>query len=49
MEEAEYLCDRLLFMRGGKIVARGTSAELLQQSGKQRLTDAFLHFAGATA
>jgi sodium transport system ATP-binding protein len=46
MEEAEYLCDRLLFMRGGKIVARGTSAELLAQSGKEKLTDAFLHFAG---
>jgi ABC-type multidrug transport system ATPase subunit len=48
MEEAEYLCDRLLFMRGGKIVARGTSTELLQQSGKQRLTDAFLHFAAGS-
>ena len=45
MEEAEYLCDRLLFMRGGKIVARGTSSELLAQSGKEKLTDAFLHFA----
>jgi sodium transport system ATP-binding protein len=47
MEEAEYLCTRLLFMRAGKIVARGTSAELLAQSGKATLTDAFLHFAGA--
>lgn len=46
MEEAEYLCTRLLFMRAGKIVARGTSAELLAQSGQQTLTDAFLHFAG---
>ena len=46
MEEAEYLCDRLVFMRAGKVVARGTSAELLAQSGKQKLTDAFLHFAG---
>jgi sodium transport system ATP-binding protein len=49
MEEAEYLCSRLLFMRAGKVVARGTSAELLAQSGKQKLTDAFLHFAGATS
>ncbi len=48
MEEAEYLCSRLLFMRGGKIVARGSSAELLAQSGQQKLTDAFLHFAGVT-
>jgi sodium transport system ATP-binding protein len=46
MEEAEYLCTRLLFMRAGKIVARGTSADLLAQSGKATLTDAFLHFAG---
>ncbi|MFZ5438791.1 MAG: ABC transporter ATP-binding protein [Myxococcota bacterium] len=46
MEEAEYLCTRLIFMRAGKIVARGTSAELLAQSGQQTLTDAFLHFAG---
>ena len=49
MEEAEYLCTRLLFMRGGKVVARGTSSELLAASGKQKLTDAFLHFAGGAA
>ena len=49
MEEAEYLCSRLLFMRAGKIVARGTSAELLERSGRQKLTDAFLHFAGGAA
>ena len=49
MEEAEYLCTRLLFMRGGKVVARGTSAELLAQSGKQKLTDTFLHFASGAA
>lgn len=45
MEEAEYLCTRLLFMRGGEIVARGTAKELLAQSGQATLTDAFLHFA----
>ena len=28
------------------MVARGTAAELLAASGKQKLTDAFLHFAG---
>ncbi|PZR04940.1 MAG: ABC transporter ATP-binding protein [Archangium gephyra] len=47
MEEAQYLCTRLVFMRGGRVVARGTATELLQQSGKAELTDAFLHFAGA--
>ncbi|MFT3706211.1 MAG: ABC transporter ATP-binding protein [Archangium sp.] len=45
MEEAEYLCSRLLFMRRGEIVARGTSKDLLAQSGQATLTDAFLHFA----
>ncbi len=47
MEEAESLCTRLLFMRAGQIRARGTCAELLAQSGKTSLTDAFLFFAGA--
>lgn len=45
MEEAQYLCSRLLFMRAGKIVARGSSEELLARSGQKKLTDAFLHFA----
>lgn len=49
MEEAQYLCTRLLFMRAGRIVARGTTDELLAQSGQQSLTDAFLHFAGGPA
>lgn len=49
MEEAQYLCTRLVFMRAGKVVARGTADDLLAQSGKASLTDAFLHFAGATS
>jgi sodium transport system ATP-binding protein len=49
MEEAQYLCTRLLFMRGGRVVARGTCDELVAQSGKGTLTDAFLHFAGGKA
>ncbi len=49
MEEAEYLCSRLLFMRQGRLVAEGTAADLRAQSGQARLTDAFLHFAGAAA
>ncbi|HEY1087513.1 MAG TPA: ATP-binding cassette domain-containing protein [Archangium sp.] len=49
MEEAQYLCTRLLFMRAGAIVARGTADELLAQSGKASLTDAFLYFAGGGA
>lgn len=33
MEEAEYLCDRIIIMYGGKILARGTLTELLKQAG----------------
>ena len=45
MEEAEYLCDRLLFLRVGKAVAQGTAHELLAKSGQDSLTGAFLHYA----
>ncbi|MGC4114936.1 MAG: heme ABC exporter ATP-binding protein CcmA [Myxococcales bacterium] len=45
MEEAEYLCDRLLFLRAGKAVAQGTARELLEKSGQASLTGAFLHYA----
>jgi sodium transport system ATP-binding protein len=49
MEEAEYLCSRLLFMRKGRLVAEGTADELRARSGHASLTDAFLHFAEAAA
>ena len=49
MEEAEFLCSRIGFMRAGKLVAEGSPAELLAQSGKRSLTGAFLHLAGAAA
>ncbi len=45
MEEAEYLCSRLLFMRGGQVVAEGTVGDLLSRSGRTSLTAAFLFFA----
>lgn len=46
MEEAEHLCTRLLFVRAGRIVARGSPEELRRESGQPTLTGAFLHFAG---
>ncbi len=49
MEEAQHLCTRLVFMCGGKVVARGTADALLAQSGRASLTDAFLFFAGVTS
>lgn len=45
MEEAEFLCDRLAFLRAGKIVSEGTAEQLRAGSGQTTLTGAFLHFA----
>ena len=49
MEEAEYLCTRLLFMRAGKVVAEGTTEQLLERSGQRSLTAAFLYVAEGKA
>jgi sodium transport system ATP-binding protein len=41
MEEAEYLCDRIIMLLDGKIIAEGSLAELKQQTGKENLRDIF--------
>jgi len=48
MDEADR-CDELLFIRTGKVIARGTGAELRATSRTQDLEQAFLAFAGETA
>jgi ABC-2 type transport system ATP-binding protein len=45
MDEAER-CDRLGFMRAGKLLAEGTAPELQDRAGAATLEEAFLHFAG---
>jgi len=45
MDEADR-CDELLFIRAGKVIAEGTSAELRAKAGTDNLETAFLHFAG---
>jgi len=45
MDEAER-CDRLGFMRNGKLLAEGAAAVLRAQAGAATLEDAFLRFAG---
>jgi ABC-2 type transport system ATP-binding protein len=45
MDEADR-CDELLFVRSGKVIARGTSAALRQRAGTDDLEQAFLSFAG---
>ncbi len=49
MEEAEFLCDRLAFLRAGRVVIEGTAAQLRELSGQSTLTGAFLHFARGEA
>jgi len=51
MEEAEVLCDRIVLMNTGKIVAQGKLADLQEQLGiisKQPITldDLFIHLTG---
>lgn len=45
MDEADR-CDELLFMRAGKVIARGTGEQLRDEAGTQDLEAAFLTFAG---
>jgi ABC-2 type transport system ATP-binding protein len=45
MDEAER-CDRLGFIRDGKLLAEGSAAELRAQAGTTTLEQAFLRFAG---
>jgi len=45
MDEAER-CDRLGFIRSGKLLADGSAAALRAQAGAATLEEAFLHFAG---
>ena len=45
MDEADR-CDELLFVRAGRIIARGTGADLRASARSADLEAAFLHFAG---
>ena len=41
MEEAEYLCDRIVLIHQGKIIREGTPAELKERTKKDSLRDVF--------
>lgn len=47
MDEAERLCDNIAIIVQGKIAAFGTPADLIAQTGQDRLEDAFITIAGA--
>ncbi len=46
LSEAERLCDRLVLIDAGVVVAQGTIAELIAQAGKKNFEDAFLSLLG---
>lgn len=48
MDEADR-CDDLLFVRAGRVIARGSGERLRQEAGTDDLEAAFLRFAGETA
>jgi ABC-2 type transport system ATP-binding protein len=48
MDEADR-CDELLFIRSGRVIARGTGAELRAKASTDNLETAFLRFAGLDA
>ncbi|HEV2756254.1 MAG TPA: ABC transporter ATP-binding protein [Actinomycetota bacterium] len=49
MVEVARLCDRVIFMSAGRIVADGTPQEVAGSFGQDDLEDVFLHIAGAGA
>jgi len=46
MQEVSALCDSIVIVARGSVVASGTAQELLRLSGRTNLEDAFVHLAG---
>jgi sodium transport system ATP-binding protein len=49
MQEVSALCDRIVIVAAGRVVAQGTADELLARTGMATLEDAFVSLAGAPA
>ena len=47
MQEVSALCDRVVILGRGRVVATGTAAELVAQSGRTTLEDAFVELLGS--
>jgi sodium transport system ATP-binding protein len=47
MQEVSALCQRIVILGRGRVVATGTAAELLAQSGEHSLEDAFVRLLGS--
>ena len=48
MDEAEQLCDRLIVVDGGRIIARGSPRQIIDEAGQPNLEEAFLALTGGT-
>jgi sodium transport system ATP-binding protein len=46
MQEVSALCDEIVIVAKGSVVAHGTAEALLAQSGRANLEDAFVHLSG---
>ncbi|MHB8507176.1 MAG: ABC transporter ATP-binding protein [Candidatus Dormibacteria bacterium] len=46
LQNVESFCDRMVILKQGKVIARGTLAELLEASGGGSLEEAFLDLVG---
>jgi len=46
MDEVENLCDNVALLKDGHIYSSGTVDELITQSGKRNMDEAYLHFLG---
>jgi sodium transport system ATP-binding protein len=46
MQEVSALCDEIVIVAKGNVVAHGTAEELLAASGRANLEDAFVHLSG---
>jgi sodium transport system ATP-binding protein len=47
MQEVAALCDTVVILGRGRVVANGTGPELLARSGKSSLEDAFVSLLGS--
>ena len=47
MQEIAALCDRVVILAGGKVIAEGTAADILAWSGATTLEDAFVTLIGS--
>ena len=48
MEEAENICDRVVLLNKGKIIAIGTPKEIEKETNTSNIRDAFFKLIGGT-